>query len=592
MMRRRSLAAFFMSACALHTAHATTFVAMNERTLARSADAVVTGTIEGMETVADRDGRISTLVTVAVDRTLKGRVASRITLRQPGGAVDGKSMWIAGSPEFRTGERDLLFVSAHHDGTARVTAFGMGQFRLSDDPTTGAVMAERTLHEHVLGGSPRRRLSLDRLIRTIERVVAHEPDAASAPLITDPAEATMPGVARNNVEAFTLMDSPHGRWKEPDLGQTVTYDVDGAGDNALGVDQSLAALDGAFAAWTNVSGATIRLARGVATDPAPLFCDGLSQIVFNDPFDEMPKPVSCSGILALGGYCTSSSPNANDVVAGVTYTRISEGNITFNSGFGNCSFWTQANLAEVATHEIGHTIGIGHSSEDDNEQSVTLKEATMYYRAHFDGRGASLKADDIAAVRAIYPGDDGTTDDDQDGDGVLDTEDNCPGNDPLLGVANASQTDTDGDGIGDLCDSCPIVAGSASDGGCSAIYNSRLKATENRLTWTGTVDFADAATQADARALLVNSLGVVVDTSVDSPARAGGRIGRSRTYKSATTTIKLQRKHNGYRVRVVVKGAGMPAPNAPLLSASLSVAGSSFATSLSCRTGKHFVSCY
>src|SRR5205823_2375958 len=135
-----------------------------------------------------------------------------------------------------------------------------------------------------------------------------------------------------------------------------------------------------------------------------------------------------------GGYCTSGNAGDTDVVNGVSFARITEGNITFNSGFSGCGFWNQTNLAEVTTHELGHTIGIGHSSEDDNEQSVTLKEATMYYRAHFDGRGASLKADDIAAVRAIYPGDDGTTNEDQDGDGVPDAIDNCPGSDPHLGV--------------------------------------------------------------------------------------------------------------------------------------------------------------
>jgi uncharacterized repeat protein (TIGR01451 family) len=49
---------------------------------------------------------------------------------------------------------------------------------------------------------------------------------------------------------------------------------------------------------------------------------------------------------------------------------------------------------------------------------------------------------------------------DTDGDGVLDTVDNCPSN------ANTNQSDLDGDGIGDVCDPTPSVA-DISGGGCS-----------------------------------------------------------------------------------------------------------------------------
>ncbi len=264
------------------SAQAATFVAMTERALARSADAIVTGTVTGLDTVGDRQGGIYTLVTVAVDGRYKGGVGREIVLKQPGGELDDRGLVIPGSPVFTRGERNLLFLSAARDGTARTTAFGLGQYRLA----SGAAgdVAERSVSEPVLGGGRVRRRRLANLLRTIAKAVRSDArtPAALAPV---PSEATAPGLDHAPVEAFTLMDNPSGRWHEADLGETVVYGVDPKGDPTLGPDASNAALDAAFAAWTNVDGATITLARGAATTLAPLVCDGLSQIIFGDPFN-------------------------------------------------------------------------------------------------------------------------------------------------------------------------------------------------------------------------------------------------------------------------------------------------------------------
>lgn len=585
-MSHTSRVATLLACLVASAAHATTFVATSERALARAADAIVAGTVERIETVGGIDGAISTLVTVRVDGTYKGATAREIVLKQPGGDLGERAFWLAGSPRFVVGQRNVLFLSAGPDGTARTTALAMGQYVVEDEG--GEAMATRALHEPVLGGARTRRLRLSRLARTIRRAVASDLGAAVRPLVTMPAEATAPGLERRSTDAFTYLDTPAGRWREPDADLPVTYQFTAGGDAGLGEVTSIGALDAALAAWTNASGASIVLSRGAAAEPAPLLCDGLSQIVFNDPYGEIPNPNGCSGVLALGGYCVTGRSSDGDVVGGVRFRRISEGNITFANGFGGCAFWNGANLAEILTHEIGHTIGIGHSSEADDESTPALKDATMYYRAHFDGRGASLRADDLAAVRSIYPDPDdpGAGPTDIDGDGVTDADDNCPGDDPTYGLANPAQTDTDGDGMGDLCDPCPLVPADAADPSCQRLavsdFQARFTPRGNTLRWKGRVALDASVSPASARVMLVGGAGIVFDTAIASrAARLPGRL----AYRGSNARIRLTRGRFGvYTVKVTARDVKLDGAPMPVVSANLQVGARSFTASLSCPT--------
>src|ERR1041384_7730933 len=64
-----------------------------------------------------------------------------------------------------------------------------------------------------------------------------------------------------------------------------------------------------------------------------------------------------------------------------------------------------AKLQEIMTHEMGHGLGLLHSWDATFPPPPSAAEqiATMYWVAHFDGRAASLRQDDIDGVTFIYP---------------------------------------------------------------------------------------------------------------------------------------------------------------------------------------------
>ena len=540
-------------------AGATVFVAPSDAELAGASDVIMTGTVRRIRSVVTAGGSaIRTFVTVDVGEVLKGRLRHRaVTIGEPGGQVGARRQWFHGTPDFSVGEGVLLFLQRRGDGTLATTHLGLGKYRIAGG-TLG--VAARTVDAYVIGGSARDVRSLKAMTSAIRRQVAAQP-VELVDAVETPAEASDDTLPHEFVSGFTFLGP--GRWNEVDSGQTVSYLVDEFGEPAIGPSESVDAVVQAMAAWNDGPTARISLAVGGTAPARVMACDGVSQIVFDDPFDDVPDPSGCSGILALGGFCGNSSQRTT--VGGVEFIAITEANITFNNGFSSCGFWNKANIEEVLTHEIGHSIGLGHSSERSAESNPTLSDATMYFRAHFDGRGASLKADDIAAVAAIYPG---TDPDDVDGDGVHNDDDNCPDQ------TNAGQVDGDADGRGDLCDNCPTMANPAQDvpAGCApvtvrALVVMRSKSgTSDRLRLRGSFDLAPGDAIDDHVALtflLADGDGNLLTQDVSARA-AATRKGRVRVhYRTADRSLRIKvRSRNGQTYTVSVTGKRLALPGA------------------------------
>ncbi|HET9531368.1 MAG TPA: matrixin family metalloprotease, partial [Blastocatellia bacterium] len=387
------------------SARATTVVMLSDKDLVVTSRMIVTGEVVSVISAWD-DARtmIWTYVEIRRERLLKGEVTSeRLVLRQPGGVVGPEGIAVFGQPEFAPGQKVLLYLNTARDGSLRVAHAFMGMFSIIDD-AAGRKSVSRSVREGQVEILPRSdsaevtdRAPLQDYIGKIEQTLELEAAAIAQieaerrdqPILAIPSEYELKRRdAGQYMPAFSFLGGGV-RWHEADSGQAISFNVN---PNLAPVAGGAAAeLSRAMSAWPVQSGANIRLQSGGQTSSCGNVADGANTISFGDCLNELDPPSGCSGVLAQTRVAFFSSDTRT--VNGVVFKRIAEADIVFNDGL-NCFLGNSSNLAEVACHEIGHAIGLGHSSDG---------SALMAAVAHGRGRDANLSPDDKNGVLAIYP---------------------------------------------------------------------------------------------------------------------------------------------------------------------------------------------
>src|SRR5207249_2449677 len=109
---------------------ATTAILLTDEQLITSSRIILLGDVRSIKTQWDLNHQnINTYVKVQVSSVLKGHlVGEQIVFKQLGGTVGENATVIFGAPEYKVGQRALLFLDTAPEGTLRIAHLFQGKY--------------------------------------------------------------------------------------------------------------------------------------------------------------------------------------------------------------------------------------------------------------------------------------------------------------------------------------------------------------------------------------------------------------------------------------------------------------------------------
>ncbi len=380
---------------AVHTASATSVLPIRDSSLADQAAVIAEGTVIGTGPSSSA-GRPATEYRLRVERLVKGDIQSgTVVVRVPGGtAANGLKLKIWGAPDFRIGERALVFLAANGDGSFGPLHLAQGTFHeLRSEGRRLAIRDLSEVYEVEAAGSEG--------VRDLQRFGNWLADRAAG-VQREADYFVAPPKMGVTWEAFSYLGKVKQRWLQFDRGEDVVWKAHVTGQTGF-PGGGFAEFQNALQAWNNDSATNIRYRYdGTTTDNTGFSdFDEANVILFQDVHSEAPGTFICpspgrgEGVLAIGGTWFDDR---------TTPATIAAGDIVINDG-AVCWFTSGKRAEQIYGHELGHTLGLGHSCGDTSNGPCNTKDkgdALMRAIAHSDERGATIQKDDKAGIASLY----------------------------------------------------------------------------------------------------------------------------------------------------------------------------------------------
>ena len=379
---------------------ATSYVMMKDADLADQAESIVLGTVTSRET--GLWARPITRYRVDVEEFLKGSAPSQsVTVDVMGGeSADGTLLVLFDSPGFRVGDRVILFLVSRPDGSLAILHLSLGAFTEMKSGT-GQIAYRNIAEAADLSYNSETSRQFNGQQRGFEKFYRWLADRSQGD--PRPMDYFFSGQSNAVVNDFSISGFS-SRIFDFDNGGTVEWRIHQDGQPGL-TGGGTTEFENAIAAWNGVPDASVNYTvGGTTTETAGLAEDGVNAIIFDDPNGEVAGTYSCTsgGVLGRGGFIARGQVQ---VFEGQSFIPVIEVNIVMNDGV-DCTFQAAGGggrAEEVFAHELGHTLGLGHSCGQFMAcTNPLLDQSLMRASAHFDGRGAQLNPDDRSGILYLY----------------------------------------------------------------------------------------------------------------------------------------------------------------------------------------------